>query len=334
MKAIPFVLISIGSAAVGLWVLLANAVLLAVFLHCIAATAGLVACHGLQPVGRRNGLFDYAICFGLPFVGGVFCCFCLLDEKSTQSKGVLEDFAQYVNASDRLAGDWSPPDAVRYDPHPESLESLLDIIRSGASVDDKRKAIESLAQIETPRAVEILRIALSNHSTEIRFYAASVLSQMEERLSQRLAALEQDVTRGRRKDSAVEFDLARSYFDYAYYGLVEGYRRERYIRKAIDLSRSTLRNGGRPDAWVLIGRALLYLGRYGEAEAAFDRFIEHEPNDVKGYLWRAESRFYQSDYAGLLEDCSMAEQCGIIPTRMEAVVEEWRMERYRETQAS
>lgn len=295
----------------------------ALLLHLVSASAGLMAARCWGSDDRPVGLHETVWAFAVPIVGGPLASLHILGQACTRSENVLDEYSHYLDAKERLGVDATARANLPSVPEPDQLESMADVIFSEASVEDKRLAIETLALMETPRAVGVLRSALSTPSTEVRFYAASVLSSLEERLGNRLAALEQDVTMGRRNDADVEFELARCYFDYAYYGLAEGSRREHFLRQALEHTRRSLRVASHPDAALLEGRALLELNSVAEAERCFVAYIRDHRQDGRGFLWRAEARFRQGKYGGVQHDCKRAMELGLKPPSLAPALELW-----------
>lgn len=322
MIAFLLALISLAGAWAGVYALLAGSYGPALMAHGLTAAAGYAAARRCAredcPAGWHEAV--WAAC--VPCVGGVLAWMNLAAQSAAESEQIVDEYARYLDADVRLGAEL-PAGGERWTPRPDHLESMADILRSEASVEDKRLAIEALARMETPRAVYVLNEALSSPSTEVRFYAASVLGNLEERLGERLHALEQDVTLGLRNDPEVEYDLAQSYFDYAYYGLAEGARREHMLTLALEHIRLSREGRDGAASLLLEGRILLALERYRESEETFSEYIHAHRHDGRGFLWRAEARFRRGDYPGVRRDCAAAVERRVAPPVLHPTLEMW-----------
>ncbi len=315
--------LALAAAVYGVAAVLAGAWTVAAAAHVVVALSGWRAVHGLYRPEDPTGRFEAALAACVPLVGGALAWLYVAGTRLGRSAGVAEEFEEYIDPGLRLGEEATTLQRSGFEPDPDHLEPMSDILRSDAGIQEKRIAIEGLARLETPEAVSMLREALHAESTEVRFYAASVLGRLEERLASRLRTLEEDVALGRRLDPDVELDLARSYFDYAYFGVAEGERHRTYLEDAIVHAGRAWDRGAPPRSLLVSGRAHLELGRCEEAEAEFDRYLRVAGKSVAGYLWRAEARFLHGRYDKVIEDCCAAVATGPIPERMQPTVDFW-----------
>lgn len=271
----------------------------------------------------RLGVFGWAMGLGIPALGGTGCALLAAAAHwDNSAEGVGQAYTHYIDASERLGEDLLPqPAAVR--PHPESVDSLADVLWSEAPREEKRLAVLALAQLETPQAVEVLRRALGLSDPEVRFYAASVLGRLEERLNLRLQSLEEAIASGRQADAGLHLRVAQSCYDFVYYGLVEGAQRAEVLEKALHHARRGHKAGAGPAAWLLLGRVHLARQEWQRAEAIFSHYIDLVPADQQGFLWRAETRYCMGAFAGLAADCRRARELGVVPRRIEAALALW-----------
>ena len=273
--------------------------------------------------GRRGWPWsEIAVALGTPCLGGPFVLMQLLGSRIGSCHDVVAQFKEYVSAEIRLGPSVSAGAAVSQSPDPGALYAVADILSSDAAEDVKRFAVEALGRLETPEAVDQLRDALTNPSVEARFYAASALARLEERLTSRLEALEREVESGH-GNGAQELELAEACFDYAYYRVAMGDGRREYLERALDHAEKAIERDGDPAAELVAGRALLELGLCGEAEKRFSEYVERFPNSPKGLLWRAEARFRLGRYAGVREDCAAAVKNGPAPRRLQDAARFW-----------
>ena len=315
--------ISVVAAVSSLGCLLLDMVASALACHVLAGLAGALASVRLRQSVKGSGLYEYALGLGIPCVGGPVVWLYTLGEHLTLRESVAKEFTEYIDASMRL-GDAELPMVGRSQvPTPGQVAPMTDVLRSDASEDEKRNAIEALSRLETPDAVTMLRSVLTSESTEVRFYAASALSRLEERLALRLKALEEDLATGRQDRALVELEMARTYFDYAYYRLTDETRRADYLERAALHAARAAEEGSDPAASLMQGRALLDLRRYDEAEKVFSSHLGRVRDDVKGLIWRAEARFRLGSYPGVCEDCRRALQMGGVPEVMADAIGMW-----------
>ncbi|MCX7934749.1 MAG: HEAT repeat domain-containing protein, partial [Planctomycetota bacterium] len=176
-------------SAMGIWLLLNGRLAAALACHAAAAFGASWASARPQQLDRR---FAYLIAFAIPFAGPLFVWLHVAAVSWFAPAQVAQQFHEHIDAT-RWLGPWEipisrPPPA----PQPFLLSPMVEILSSHASDEEKRLAIEGLARLETPEAVAALRQALLLPSPEIRFYAASVLQRLEERLALRVRALEEE----------------------------------------------------------------------------------------------------------------------------------------------
>lgn len=270
-----------------------------------------------------RGYFEYCFGLGLPCVGGAAVWLHAVLERLTCSGDVAKDYVEYIDPVTRL-GEAKLPDVRRGPgPNPEALEPLTGVLTSDAPVDEKRHAVARLARLETPQAVQALREALQSDSREVRFLAANAISTLEQRLSDRLHARRRDGGKPGEIEPEEALEIAQAYFDYAYYGLAGDVDKDSYMQHALDYVRSAWEGGHDPKALLLWGRVLLQRDECGQAVEMFTRYLTCEPNDVRGYLWRAEAHFQQGEYRAVRRDCTTARQLGDVPAVTSGAVDMW-----------
>jgi hypothetical protein len=271
---------------------------------------------------RGHPWFELVTALAVPFAGGVLAWIHATAALEIRRAGVAEDFRDQISVQKRL-GEEALPEIDATPPHPAFLTPMSDVLASDASNDEKRMAIEGLARLETPQAVEILRQVLSSGTTEVRFYAASVLEGLEERLTERLMTLERDVATGRRRGPGTELEIARTFLDYAYYRVAIGPRRQEFLEQAARHGSRAREHGSDPEAHLVEGRALLLLGRAEAAEACFSRYVRTALHRGKALVWRAEARFRLGRYEAAAVDCQQALAEGTVPDAVREAVETW-----------
>jgi len=115
-----------------------------------------------------------------------------------------------------------------------NVEPLVEIIRSHhMGTDLKRGAIETLTQICDPVSITLLKECLSDPDTEVRFYASSGLSRIEESLNEKIIKYKEITS----KDEATAedyFQYGRAYYEFIYLSIQEKDSLTYYLNMAID----------------------------------------------------------------------------------------------------
>jgi len=315
--------LSLVSGMLCLGLLFGNLLLAGLVAHVASALFGAAAALRMRREVAGSGLYEYVVALGLPAAGGILVWLQAMGDRTVRRGTVAREFTNYIDASLRLGDDQLPGVRLSFKPTPDEVAPMTDILRSDAGEDEKRNAIEALSRLETPDAVDVLRSVLTSESTEVRFYAASALSRLEERLALRLKALDQDLAMGRQDRGVVELEMARTYHDYAYYRLVDETRRLDCLESSLQHARRAIEIGLDPEAWLMAGRALLALRRCEEAEELFTEYLDRVRDDAKGLLWRAEARFRLGRYTSLREDCRRVSQTARVPKVMAEAIEMW-----------
>ena len=270
---------------------------------------------------RGHDFFMPVLNVCVPFLGPMSL---VLLELATWNKGrlgLVEDYSIHINSEEHR--ELFTRDMKEFQPHPEDLVSLADVLHSDLSVVHKRVAIEALSQLEKPETVAILREALSTGSVEVRFFASSVLARLEKRLEDRLQELVKEDGLGH--NVLVISELAQTYFDFVFFTIVEGRRREEYLNLALGLALDAFSLEQSNDMLILAGRVLLLKEQYQGAIQIFHRCILADPENVRGWLWRAEAYLANKDYAMVCDDACKALELGGVPIPLQEAVRFWAM---------
>ena len=220
--------------------------------------------------------------------------------------GLYEHFIDYTDTALSLAAQ-EDRHVLRpgHEPDLQPFTSCHDILASGASAEMKRGAILSLQRLETPEAVDLLRTALSDSDTEVRFYAAGALGAIEERLQDRLSAMEVQVARAGIHDRETYLGVAQACFDFAWFHLSSDSRRDELLQRAHGYAfQASAVPASDVEAEILLGRIQM---ERGELQAAYDSFslaIGGGAEDARGRLWRAEASFRMGNYRAVRNDCT------------------------------
>lgn len=277
---------------------------------------------------RRLGkhFFPWIASFAFPLFGGAGAYFLLQYMKKPRSGNLIEEYASYLDEAASFRESVPDPEL----PAPTEPISLGDVLAITDSEAEQRIAIEYLAEMETPAALEILRKASSTSGSEAYFFSMTALTQMEDKMLARLDELEEMIRQC--GETEADMDLlvktAASYLDFIYYNFVSGETQKEYLRRAQTLLNHVLDKDSIgiseiDDALLLAGRVQLAMDEGKKAIKYFNRYIERNPRRWNGYLWRAEAWHKLCEYSLLCEDCAKADKIGGIPQTMRGVIDFW-----------
>lgn len=326
-------LTSFAAGCLGAASLLRGGFALALLCHAAAAVLGRHA--ALISDSRRLGMHSFQTAFSLcvPFFGGCAAFFLSEAVKRKKTGALADDFAVYLN--DAASFRESVPVTDAEAPSPDELVPLADILANPVSEAEQRIAVENLAGMETPAAMEILRGVIDADSGEGRFFAMTALGQMEEKLLFRLQRLEEDIASGRFSGTDILRDAARTYLDFSYYQLAQEARRADYLERAGELLEQALEDPEcDDDAWILLGRVRLLRADAREAMKCFDAYVGRNPEEQLGYLWRAEAWFELREFGLLRTDCRRAMDLGPLPGNISGAVLFWLGEDRRQSRTT
>ncbi len=292
--------------------------LLALVLHFLGSVVGLFIIK-YRMYNVRGLTLPLTFNFCVPILGPLGVAVLAMATRSSGRRGIVEEYAQHIDPEEYR--ELFSHESREFKPDPQNLYSLSDILKSDLPIIQKRVAIEGLAQMESPQTAAILREALQMGSVEVRFFAASVLGKMEKRLERRLQELKNE-DRGTREERIIS-ELAQTYFDFVFFGIVEGTRRDEYLYAALGYALDALSFEKDNTMLALVGRILLQMEQYESAIKIFNLYIQEYPDDTGGWLWRAESYLHNNNYVITRENALKALELGQVPKAMEEAVEFW-----------
>lgn len=168
-------------------------------------------------------------------------------------------------------------------------------ILTGNDVALKRGAILSLARLPKQESVALLKIALSDQSREIRYYASTALSDMEREFNDRIFRLVREIER---TPTTIEhhIELARLVLDYVDSGLLD----EGMVPYFLDiglhaLDRAVLVAAKDPRIYLLAARLNKRAGKLALADVSVQKYITEKNDDPDGMLLAAEIAFERRD---------------------------------------
>ncbi|MFV0348925.1 MAG: HEAT repeat domain-containing protein [Halodesulfovibrio sp.] len=277
--------------------------LLAGLLH-VAASA-LPLCYAYQPA-RFPGAGWYLpkltglVSLFLPVIGIVGMMLTVsLTRLFIRSRGLANDFgheALKLTKDEEVAIQRSMDDMLREE---LATQPIVDILL-GDDEDLKRGAIMLLKRMKSARAIRLLKESLSDGSTEVRFFAHTALSQLEESSMQRLEKAEELASAGNSK--AIR-DYATACRDYAHSGLPEASMKTYYLEEARKLFFKYLEQERQDRAiYIEIGKISIEMGEHAAALNAFDTALNYPETLVEARLGRCWVFYELRDWQHLTDE--------------------------------
>lgn len=287
------------------------------FLSFLTSLAGCILLLSLKKIP-----FLETVCaFFIPCVGGPAAWLLCAGEITSPKKNLMKQYAEYIDARKRFADGRIDTDSFSQDPEPDFLEPMVDILNAQTDHEQKRIAVLGLYEMHTQESIELLRETLANPSLEVRIYAAEVLEKIEENMEKKIKLLEYEIAEGDTGEHAC-IELARTYFDYAYYNLSDEARIASNIEKAMTHACAAVQNGF-DEGLIVSGRCCMLLRRYQEAESYFNEYLSKHPDNPRAALYRAEIHFLRRDFDKLGKECSAILSNSNVPYRLKSSVEMW-----------
>ncbi len=200
-------------------------------------------------------------------------------------KGLVEDYEQFTEYTlqERFFG-LSDEDPRTLLTDELSIEPVLDIL-AGDDEDLKRGALNMLGRMGTSKAVRLLKRCLTDPSPDVRFYAHSTLTKLDETYVARIKEARQRVKDGGEHPAHNLLELGKAYTAYAYSGLLEEETRNHYLTLARSAYDDGLKKGpSDPDLLMQLGRIRMETGDLRGAAECFERGLKTEQTRVESFL--------------------------------------------------
>lgn len=207
------------------------------------------------------------------------------------------------------------------------VQSYFDIIRGNNRI-LKKALIGKIINQWTANSVQILKIALRDPEYDVRSYASTALSELENRMSKSIIEQKEEV----RKDPGLvglRLKLAKSYLNYADSGLLDASSSEHYIRSAksiLDDTQESLNLDDRSRVQILTLRAFSARIESDDASerSAYDAALLLDPSNQEALIHLCGVQFQAREFANLRT--TVARLLGVIdrhhPAYQSAVI--WR----------
>lgn len=186
------------------------------------------------------------------------------------------------------------------DDHPRQYDVVpfMDVMRLG-TLEQKREAINQMVIHFHPRYAPAFQMALRDSALSVRTLAAMSLARLEKHMQTQERRLKDALDR---ENQSPELLLAAAQFydDYAFSGILDSERKQRYVKLAYDFYQRYLRRrSGDQRAYVWIGRLLIRSGQNERAADWLKQMIDEGRNDPHILGWYAEVLYNLGDFSSL-----------------------------------
>jgi len=273
-----------------------------------AGAGALLIAHGLArltPGGRQLSFCLYlvlALCLPLYGVLGSLALYAAL--RSGRGGRLAGEYADYVSAAEAGTDGETPHVRGSLDQrvwHELNVQSYMDVMR-GPDRNLKKSLIGKILGEWTPNSVALLREALLDEEYEIRSYACTALTEIENRINAGILRQRRKVE-GAAADPEDRLDLVRAYLDYAQSGLLDSASAAHYAGMARDVLTHTDTDaftGDRRRLVLLLSGQLARLQGDGAAERqAYERLLGQWPDDREALLHKCALDFRERRLADL-----------------------------------
>ena len=245
---------------------------------------------------RVAGLFA----FFMPLIGLVGMTVTLLVARAfMKSHGLAEDYKE--KAYEAIGVDVDLPSDItgflydEVDVHP-----IADIL-SGDDMEMKRGAVNLLRRVGSAEAVSLLRKSLSDESSEVRFYAHTALTRLEEDYAD---AIDKARFRAEKYDSAQSHaELASIYRNYSRSGLPEVNMQERSMASACDhWHEAVTRDQENKDYLMRLAESYVESRRYKECLHIYRKTLKDPELELESRLGLCRTFFDMGNFISLFQE--------------------------------
>jgi tetratricopeptide (TPR) repeat protein len=213
--------------------------------------------------------------------------------------GLAEDYRQKSYEGHGLDVEL-PTDVTEFLYDEVDVHPIADVL-AGEDLGMKRGAINLLRRIGSAEAVKLLRKSISDENTEIRFYAHTALTRLEEDYAE---SIEKSRFRAERYDSApAHAEMAKTYRNYARSGLPERNMRSGIMEQACDHWKIAVEKDPENFEYkLLFAEVLCEIGHYGEALDIYSYTIDFPEYELESRLGLCRAYFETGEYPLLFNE--------------------------------
>jgi tetratricopeptide (TPR) repeat protein len=208
---------------------------------------------------------------------GVFLVFVA---SPSERSSAYDEYARYITYDFKPQEKYMDPDKLA-----EGISQELDVtplveVLSESDSAARRGVINVTERLPKKDAIRLLRMVLDDKSVEVRYLAASQLSQIETEFNENVFTARKEVERAPESADA-HLALANGYAEYFESGLLDDYAAQYYLGLAIGEYKKVLSLGGENiQIMNYLGNLELAAKRYDEALSKFKRVTQLDPENV------------------------------------------------------
>ncbi|HAS89719.1 MAG TPA: hypothetical protein DCS48_10510 [Desulfovibrio sp.] len=236
----------------------------------------------------------------LPLIGLVGMTVTLLAARVfMKSLGLAEDYKEKAYEGVGVDVDL-PSDITEFLYDEVDVHPIADIL-SGDDMEMKRGAVNLLRRIGSAEAVSLLRKSLSDESAEVRFYAHTALTRLEEDYAD---AIDKARFRAEKYDSAQSHaELASIYRNYARSGLPEVNMQERSMASACDHWREAVtRDQENKDYLMRLAESYVESRYFKESLHIYRETLKDPELELESRLGLCRTFFDMGNFIGLFQE--------------------------------
>lgn len=265
-----------------------------------------------QPKSRRlDFLIFLSLCLFMPIYGALGALLWVAYRKWRQGDiHLAEEFVDYVQSPEgehgTSANRLETDEAENIIFQELSIQSYTDIMR-GPNTLLKKALIGKILQEWTPNAVSLLKLALKDEVYEIRSYASTALTTIEDRMNRAIQDARRS-TQNNPDDLGLKLKLVHAYINYAESGLLDTSSSIHYASIAQEILDSE-KNKINPDHDLYIeclslqGQAASLTGDEDRQIQAYKNILEQVPNHQETLGHMCEYYFLQRNFTALSDSC-------------------------------
>lgn len=230
----------------------------------------------------------------LPVVGVVGSFVAMITSRVLMTpQGLAKDFEQSeFHHSDHIGE--AKSEATVFLHEELSTQPIVDVLQSG-DADSQRGAIELLCRLRSPEAIALLRSALSSRLPEVRFYAHTALTRLEESMTSQIEKARDEAAGG---DNAALLRLAQGYRTYATSGLPEPTMMQYYMEESRNAFKLAAASEPNPETLLELALVCLEMRAYDEAQPILEE-LRDTSQAPRALLALCRLHFERHDYARL-----------------------------------
>lgn len=180
-----------------------------------------------------------------------------------------------------------------------SRGGLFEVLERSSDTDKQVVAVMATTRMKSKQAVPLLKVAMRDEADDVRLLAYSIKDKKESEINGKIKHLLQILDQfglSKRERASTERSLAFLYWELVYLDLAEGDIRDFFLEQVVERARSALDAIAYGPLSVLLARAYMEQGNWGEAGDALDAAEAAGVDRLVLAPYRAELAFHEGRY--------------------------------------